>query len=132
MKQEQEMQSGQAAFGSTDASAAGQGASLSSAAQMQQMQTGQTQAFRRAREEIEQFVALFPEVKESQVPQEVWQAVRAGENLSLAYAMWRMKALENALMRRNRNAELSAGSVSSAGSATLGGTVASFWDAYEV
>lgn len=97
-----------------------------------QAQEERQAAQRRAREEIGQFAALFPGVGPEQVPQEVWQAVREGQSLALAYALYRLKTLEDALTRRERNAKLSAGSVSSAGSATLGGTVASFWDAYEV
>lgn len=97
-----------------------------------QVQEERQAAQRRAREEIGQFAALFPGVGPEQVPQEVWQAVREGQNLALAYALYRLKTLEDALARRERNAKLSTGSVSSAGSATLGGTVASFWDAYEV
>lgn len=95
-------------------------------------QAQRQEAGRRAREEIGQFGALFPGVGPEQVPQEVWQEVREGQSLALAYALHRIKTLEDALARRERNAKLSAGSVSSAGSATLGGTVASFWDAYEV
>lgn len=90
---------------------------------------------RRAREEIGQFAALFPGVGPGQVPEEVWKEVRAGQSLALAYALYRIKALESVLAeaeRRSRSAQLSAGSVSSAGSTTLGGTVASFWDAYEL
>ena len=87
---------------------------------------------RRARVEIGQFAALFPGVGPKQVPQEVWQEVRDGQSLALAYALYRIKTLEDALERRERSAKLSAGSVSSAGSTSLGGTVASFWDAYEV
>lgn len=87
---------------------------------------------RRAREEIGQFVALFPGVGPRQVPEEVWQEVHRGENLALAYALWRVKTLEAALRQRENNARLSAGSVSSAGSTTPGGTVAAFWDAYEM
>lgn len=87
---------------------------------------------RRARVEIGQFAALFPGVSAEQVPQEVWQEVRDGQTLALAYALYRIKTLEAALERRESSAKLSAGSVSSAGSTALGGTVASFWDAYEV
>lgn len=87
---------------------------------------------RRAREEIGQFAALFPGVGPRQVPEEVWQEVHRGENLALAYALWRIKTLEAALRQRENNARLSAGSVSSAGSTTPGGTVAAFWDAYEM
>lgn len=87
---------------------------------------------RRAREEIGQFAALFPGVGPEQVPEEVWQEVRQGQSLAMAYALHRIKTLEDALARRERNAKLSAGSASSAGSGTLGGMVASFWDAYEV
>lgn len=87
---------------------------------------------RRARVEIGQFAALFPGVGPEQVPEEVWQEVRGGQTLALAYALHRVKTLEAALERRERSAKLSAGSVSSAGSTALGGTVASFWDAYQV
>lgn len=97
-----------------------------------QAQTAQLENQRRARVEIGQFAALFPGVGPEQVPQEVWQEVRAGQTLALAYALYRIKTLEDALERRERSAKLSAGSVSSAGSTSLGGTVASFWDAYEV
>lgn len=86
----------------------------------------------RATGEIGQFAALFPGVGPAQVPQEVWQEVRAGRSLALAYALYRIRELEEILARRERGARLSTGSVSSAGSGTLGGTVASFWDAYEV
>ena len=95
-------------------------------------QLAQMENQRRARVEIGQFAALFPGVGPEQVPQEVWQEVRDGQSLALAYALHRIKVLEDALERRERSAKLSAGSVSSAGSTTLGGTVASFWDAYEV
>lgn len=98
----------------------------------QDLQAERQAAQRRAREEIGQFAALFPGVGPEQVPQEVWDEVRQGQSLALAYALHRIKTLENSLERRDRNAKLSAGSVSSAGSATLGGTVASFWDAYEM
>ena len=93
----------------------------------------QTQgAGQRAREEIDRFTEIFPGVGPEQVPEEVWQEVRQGQSLAMAYALHRIKTLEDALARRERNAKLSAGSASSAGSGTLGGTVASFWDAYEV
>lgn len=100
-----------------------------------ELQEERLEAQRRARVEIGQFVALFPGVSAEQVPQEVWQEVHGGQSLALAYALHRIKTLEETLElqeRRMRNARLSAGSVSSAGSAALGGTVASFWDAYEV
>ena len=96
------------------------------------VQSQQLENRRRAQVEIGQFVALFPGVTPEQIPQEVWQEVRDGQNLALAYALHRIKTLEDALERRERSAKLSAGSVSSAGSTSLGGTVASFWDAYEV
>lgn len=97
-----------------------------------QLQKERWESQRRAREEIGQFAALFPGVGPEQVPEEVWQEVRQGQSLAMAYALHRIKTLEDALARRERNAKLSAGSASSAGSGTLGGTVASFWDAYEV
>lgn len=88
----------------------------------------------RAQEEIAQFVALFPQVKPEEVGDEVWRQVREGRSLALAYAVERLRQLEreNALLKsRQKGAQLATGSVSSAGS-SLGGTVASYWDAYEV
>lgn len=90
------------------------------------------EARRRVNEEIGQFVALFPGVMPQQVPQTVWQQVHDGQNLALAYALYKIEALESTLARKERSAQLSTGSVSSAGSTTLGGTVASFWDAYQI
>lgn len=87
---------------------------------------------RRAQQEIGQFAALFPGVGPEQVPEEVWQEVRRGQSLAMAYALCRIRTLEDALARKERNAKLSAGSAGSAGSAVPGGTVASFWDAYEM
>lgn len=101
-------------------------------ADSQKLREERWESQRRAREEIGQFAALFPGVGPEQVPEEVWQEVRRGQSLAMAYALHRIKALEDTLAHRERNAKLSAGSASSAGSGTLGGTVASFWDAYEV
>ncbi len=123
---EQEMEKGRAPETEETVAAAGEERAMD-AAQAQRLENQ-----RRARVEIGQFAALFPGVGAEQVPQEVWQEVRDGQNLALAYALYRIKTLEDALERRERSAKLSAGSVSSAGSTTLGGTVASFWDAYEV
>lgn len=111
----------------------GQNAAPTAAEQVDDPLLAQRQeAQQRAREEIGQFAALFPGVGPQEVPQEVWQEVRRGQSLAMAYALWRIRTLEDSLERRERSARRSAGSVSSAGSATLGGTVASFWDAYEV
>lgn len=93
----------------------------------------QTQgAGQRAREEIDRFAEIFPGVGPEQVPEEVWSEARRGESLALVYALYRIKTLEALLARRERSAKQSTGSVGSAGSAAPGGTVASFWDAYEV
>lgn len=89
-------------------------------------------AGQRAREEIDRFAESFPGVGPEQVPEEVWSEVRKGQSLALAYALYRIKTLEAMLARRERSAKQSTGSVGSAGSAAPGGTVASFWDAYEV
>lgn len=87
----------------------------------------------RVREEIAQFAALFPQVKPEDIPEGVWQEAKAGKSLSLAYAMDRLERLEREvelLRSRARGAALSPGSVRTAGAA--GGTLASFWDAYEM
>lgn len=110
--------------------AGGPSAEAGEAAETLQAERQETR--RRAREEIGQFAALFPGVGPEQVPEEVWREVRQGQSLAMAYALHRIKVLEDSLERRERSAKRSAGSVSSAGSATLGGTVASFWDAYEM
>lgn len=97
------------------------------------MEEQKVQNRERVREEIAQFAALFPQVKPEDIPESVWQAAKAGENLALAYARDRLERLEREvelLRARERGAALATGSVSSAG--TGHGTVASFWDAYEM
>lgn len=87
---------------------------------------------RRAQEEIAQFAALFPQVKGEEVPREVWQAVKEGQPLALAYSLWRIRVLEEERARRERGERLSPGSVSSAGSGGNAGTLAAYWDAYQM
>lgn len=87
----------------------------------------------RAQKEIGEFVTLFPQVKPEDIPQGVWQQVRAGKNLALSYCMDRMEALERelaALKNKKRGEALSTGSVSSAGSEPES-ALAAYWDAYE-
>lgn len=87
----------------------------------------------KVREEIAQFATLFPQVKPEDIPEGVWRAAKEGKSLALAYAMDRLERLEREvelLRSKARGAALSPGSVSSAGATH--GTLASFWDAYQM
>ncbi len=80
--------------------------------------------------EIAELVELFPQVKPEELPQAVWQEVQKGRNLSLAYCLWKLQELETEL-RKLRSKRLAAGSVHTAGESG-GGTLAAFWDAYQL
>lgn len=83
-----------------------------------------------AREEICRLMEYFPRLRAEEVPREAWAMARRGEDLTLSYCLCRMGQLEEMLKRRNRSEMMSTGSVSSMGSGE--GTLAAFWDAYEV
>ncbi len=95
------------------------------------MEENKMQEGRDIRGEIAQFMEVFPQVKPGEVPQAVWQEVRQGKTLALAYALYRMEQAEESL-RKAQGRRLSAGSVHSAGNGGVDGTVAAFWDAYEI
>ncbi len=80
--------------------------------------------------EIAELVELFPQAKPEELPQAVWQEVQKGRNLALAYCLWRLQELE-AELRKLRSKRLAAGSVHTAGESGAG-TLAAFWDAYEL
>lgn len=86
----------------------------------------------KAREEICRLLDYFPQLRVEEVPKEAWAMAREGEDLTLSFCFCRMKQLEEMLARRERNAALSTGSMGSMGSMGGGGTLAAFWDAYEV
>lgn len=97
------------------------------------MEEQEVRARERIREEIAQFAALFPQVKPEDIPEGVWRQAKEGKSLALAYAMDALERLEREvelLRARSRGAALSPGSVRTAGSSA--GTLASFWDAYEM
>lgn len=85
---------------------------------------------RQAETEVAELVELFPQVKPEELPQAVWQEVKRGRNLALAYCLWRLQEAEKEL-RQLRSKRLAAGSVHTAGESG-GGTLAAFWDAYEL
>ncbi len=80
--------------------------------------------------EIEELVELFPQVRPEELPQAVWQEVHKGRSLPLAYCLWKLQELETEL-RKLRSKRLAAGSVHTAGESGEG-TLAAFWDAYEL
>lgn len=86
---------------------------------------------RKAQEEIAKLMGYFPDLKAEDVPAEVWKKARLGMDLTLAYCLFRITLLEEMLLHRRKSEELSTGSMSSMGG-SQGGTLAAFWDAYEV
>ncbi len=80
--------------------------------------------------EIAELVELFPQVKPEELPQGVWQEVQKGRNLALAYCLWRLGEQEREL-HKLRSKRLAAGSVHTAGESGEG-TLAAFWDAYQM
>ncbi len=80
------------------------------------------------REDFAAFIRAYPQVKATDIPREVWEAVRGGESLTSAYGRFETRALreENkglrerlaALEQSERNRERSAGSQRSAGRTT--------------
>jgi hypothetical protein len=55
-------------------------------------------------DDIDGFLEDYPEVKPSEIPAEVWEAVRAGRSLSEAYMKWENNRLrdESESVRQNR------------------------------
>ncbi len=80
--------------------------------------------------EIVELIQLFPQAKPEELPQEVWQEVQKGRSLPLAYCLWKLQETEKEL-RKLRSKRLAAGSVHTAGQSGEG-TLASFWDAYQL
>lgn len=85
---------------------------------------------RQVEAEIAELVELFPQVKPEELPQAVWQEVGKGRNLALAYCLVKLQELERELQKL-RSKRLAAGSVHSAGESGEG-TLAAFWDAYQL
>lgn len=85
-----------------------------------------------ARKQVNKLMDCFPALKAEEIPQTVWQRVRQGQDLALAYCMWRMEQLETMLAQRYKNAAMSAGSMTSMGNPCSAGTLAGYWDAYEI
>ncbi len=85
---------------------------------------------RQAQEEIAEFIQLFPQVKPEELPQEVWQEVQKGRSLALAYCLMKLQEAEKEL-RKLCSKRLAAGSVHTAGESGEG-TLAAFWDAYQM
>lgn len=90
-----------------------------------------TQEGRKAREEIAKLVDCFPELRASEVPEEVWLQARQGRDLTLSFCLWRIRQLEEMLLCRQRSRMMSTGSMNTMGEGA-GGTLAAFWDAYRV
>lgn len=89
------------------------------------------------KEDFAAFIRAYPDVMASDIPREVWDAVRGGESLTSAYSRFEARSLreENrglrerlgALEQRGRNREKSAGSQKSAGRATESQSWESAW-----
>ena len=56
------------------------------------------------RADIAHFEELFPEVKPEEIPNEVWQAVEAGESLTGAYAVFFVETLRKKEAEEKENA----------------------------
>ena len=70
------------------------------------------------RESLTSFIAAFPGVKASDIPQEVWDDMKVTNNLVASYAKYEAKKLkdENAVLKKNaENKARSTGSMKSAG-----------------
>lgn len=70
------------------------------------------------RESLTAFLAAFPGVKAAEIPQEVWDDMKATNNLVASYAKYQAKKLadENAVLKRNaENKARSTGSMKSSG-----------------
>ncbi len=85
---------------------------------------------RQVETEIAELIELFPQAKPEELPQAVWQEVQKGRGLPLAYCLWKIGELEKEL-RKLRSKRLTAGSVHTAGESGEG-TLAAFWDAYQL
>lgn len=83
------------------------------------------------RGELSEFLEAFPEVKGEELPPEVWQAVAAGKNLTLAYSLNRNQALERELAARRQaeqNRQRSTGSLARNAPGTAEDLIAAWWN----
>lgn len=83
------------------------------------------------RQEVEEFLDVFPDVKAEDIPQEVWQRAAGGEGLVRAYALYENALLRSKLEALKQNGENRARSLGSMGSGQSGRgskSVEEYWD----
>lgn len=93
-------------------------------------QRAQAQAQAR-QQDVEQFYRTYPKVDPKSIPQEVWDAVKAGESLTNAYTMHenRRLAAELAAERQNRkNRETAPGSLAGEETESQADLISRYWD----
>lgn len=85
----------------------------------------------KVRNEIQNFVTEHPDVKANEIPQEVWNEVKAGKSLSSAYLKWengQLAAKVKALETNKANTGKGTGSMKSAGKETQKDPFSQGWD----
>lgn len=83
------------------------------------------------RQEVEEFLDVFPDVKAEDIPGEVWQRAAGGEGLVRAYALYENALLRSKLEALKQNGENRARSLGSLGSGQSGRgskSVEEYWD----
>ena len=83
------------------------------------------------RQEVEEFLEVFPDVKAEDIPGEVWQRAAGGEGLVRAYALYEntlLRARLEALKQNGANRERSLGSLGSGQSGRGSKSVEDYWD----
>ena len=86
------------------------------------------------RQEVEEFLELFPQVEAGDIPQEVWRQAAGGQGLVRAYAVYenaQLKARLEALRQNGANRERSLGSLGSSQRTREDRSVEEYWDEAE-
>lgn len=82
------------------------------------------------RGQIERFTGAFPQVKAEEIPQDIWQAYKAGGDLASLYAVHENRQLKERLSRleqQEKNRARSTGSRKSAGNRSFRSLLEQLW-----
>ena len=94
----------------------------------------QEEASKKHQESLQRFIALYPDVKAVDIPNEVWQKEAEIGDLATAYTMYRNKQLEaeiSAIKTNEKNAKRSTGSQRNTGAAKSVSAFDEGWDSID-